>query len=92
MHHLGVNANTDNLVLVNCNSRATTTYTNDSKYHCKTKHIDTKYNFVKDMVAHKEVNMKHISMHKMIAYPLLTKPIPQDVFVKHVKSQRLNRV
>ena len=75
LHHLGVNANTTNLVLVNCNSQAATRYTNDSKCHCKTKHIDTKYNFVKDMVAHKELNMKYISMCKMVANPL-TKPIP----------------
>lgn len=32
----------------------------DCKYHCKTKHIDILFHFVKDMVAHKEVNFKCI--------------------------------
>jgi len=60
-------------------------YTKDPKYHSKTKHIDTKYNFVRDIIACKEIALHYISTHKMVADPL-TKPIPRDVFVKHVKS------
>ena len=47
LDHLGANANTIDLVFVNCDSQTTITYTKGLKYHCKTKHIDTKYNFVK---------------------------------------------
>ena len=54
-------------VIVNCDSQAVIAYTKDPKYHEKTKHIDIKYNFVRDMVAHKKVNMKYISTHEMIA-------------------------
>ena len=60
---------------MNYNNQVAIAYTKDLKYHCKTKHIDTKYNFVKDMVACKEVNKKHISTHEMVINPL-TKPIP----------------
>ena len=73
--HLGVNAKSADSVLVNCDSQAAIAYTMDPKYHSKTKHIDIKYNFVKDMVAHKKVNMKYITMREMVADPL-TKPIP----------------
>jgi hypothetical protein len=33
----------------------------DSKYHRrKANHVDIKYNFVKDMISHKEVNINYI--------------------------------
>ena len=89
--HLGVNAKSADSVLVNCDSQAAIAYTKDPKYHGKTKHIDIKYNFVKDMVAHKKVNMKYIPTREMVADPL-TKPIPRDIFIKHVKSQGLRRI
>ena len=91
LHHLGVNAKSADPIIVNCDSQAAIAYTKDPKYHCKTKHIDTKYNFVKDIVARQEVNMKYISTRDMVADPL-TKPIPRDIFIKHVKSQGMRRI
>ena len=89
--HLGANAKSADSVLVNCDSQPAITYTKDPKYHSKTKHIDIKYNFVKDMVAHKKVNIKYITTREMVADPL-TKSIPRDIFIKHVKSQGLRRI
>ena len=86
--HLGVNAKSADSVLVNCDSQAAIAYTKDTN---KTKHIDIKYNFVKDMVPHKKVNMKYIPTREMVADPL-TKLIPRDIFIKHVKSQGLRRI
>jgi len=51
LNHLGVIRSAADLLLVNCDSQAAKTYTKDPKYHGKTKHIDTEYNFIKDMVA-----------------------------------------
>ena len=75
LDHLGVNANSANLVLVKSDSQAMIAYIKDPKYHYKTKHINTKYNFVENMVARKDENMKYISMHEMVVDPLI-KPIP----------------
>ena len=61
LHHLGVNAKSADLVIVNCDSQVVIAYAKDPKYHCQTKYIDAKYNFVKDIVTCKEVNMKYIS-------------------------------
>jgi transposase InsO family protein len=88
--HLGVFQGAVDPVTVNCDSQAAIAYTKDPKYHGKTKHIDIKYNFVRDMVAQKEVNMKYISTHEMVADPF-TKPIVKDVFYRHVKSLGLRR-
>ena len=35
--------------------------------------------------------MKYITTREMVADPL-TKPIPRDIFIKHVKSQGLRRI
>lgn len=38
-----------------------------------------------ETVVRKEVNVKYISMHKMIVDPLM-KPIARDAYERHVKS------
>ena len=50
LSHLRIKEDASNLVLVNCDSQVAIAFTKDSKYHSKTKHIDIKYNFVRDMV------------------------------------------
>ena len=60
LEHLINKVDTIEPVLVNCDSPTTIAYTKDPKFHAKTKHKDIKYNFMKDMVARKEVKMKYI--------------------------------
>ena len=78
-------------VTVHCDSMAALAYAKDSKYHGRTKHIDIRYHYIRDMVAHNEVVLKHISTSLMIADPL-TKPIGRDVFQAHVRSLGLRRI
>ena len=66
-------------------------YAKDSKYHGRTKHIDIRYRYIRDMITHNEVVLKHISTNLMIVDPL-TKPIGRDVFQAHVKSLGLHRI
>ena len=79
LSHLRIKKDASNPVLVNCDSQAAIAFTKDFKYHSKTKHIDIKYNFVRDMAAQKEVSIQYICTHKMISDPF-TKPIPRDPF------------
>ena len=72
-------------VVISCDSQATIAYIKDLKFHAKTKHINIKYNFVKDMVTRKEVNVKCITTQEMVADPF-TKPIPKEFYFRHVKS------
>ena len=66
-------------------------YAKDLKYHGRTKHIQIRYHFIKDMITQNEVVLKRIPTNEMVAY-LLTKPIAEDAFVNHVRSLSLCRI
>ena len=78
-------------VTVHCDGMAALAYVKNSKYHGKTKHINIQYHYIRDMIAHNEVVLKHISTSLMIADPL-TKPIGMDAFQAHIKSLELHRI
>ena len=80
-----------NPVTVHCDSMAALAYAKDSNYHGKTKHIDIRYHYIRYMVAHNKVVLKHISTSLMIADPL-TKPIGRDIFQAYVRSLGLHRI
>lgn len=78
-------------VEMRCDNTGTIDFAKDPKFHRKTKHIKRRYHFVRDAIKNKEIAIKYISTHKMIADPL-TKPIPRDVFKAHAMSLGLQRV
>ena len=77
-------------VIIMSDSQSSIAYTKDPKFHSKTKHIDIKYHYVKDMVARGEVNLKYISTHDLITNPL-TKAVTRDVFERHINCFGLHR-
>ena len=52
---LKININNDNLVIIYCDSQAVISFSKDAKYHSKSKHIKTTYNFIRDILAKNEV-------------------------------------
>ena len=88
--HLGVVTNTLGPVTIHCDSMAALAYAKDPKYHGRTKHIDLRYHYIRDMIAQKEVILKHIPTTQMVADPL-TKPIARDVYMAHVRTLGLRR-
>ncbi|XP_073317213.1 secreted RxLR effector protein 161-like [Primulina huaijiensis] len=78
--HLGIVSSPVGPLTICCDSQSAIAYTKDPKYHEKTKHIDTKYNFIRDIVEKKEVTLKCIPTHMMVADPF-TKSIPRDIFI-----------
>ena len=80
-----------NPITVHCDSMTALAYAKDSKYHGRTKHIDIRYHYIRDMVAHNEVVLKHISTSLIIVDPL-TNPIGRDVFQAYVRSLGLRRI
>ena len=75
-------------VTLYCDNQAAIAYTKDPRYHSKSKHIETKYNFVRDIVAQKEIKIQYISTQQMVADPL-TKPVTRDVYAIHSRSLSL---
>lgn len=59
-------------------------YTKYAKYHGKSKHIETKYHFVRGIVAEKNVAIRYMSTYDMIVDPF-TKAVTREVFVKHTR-------
>ena len=76
---LGIITLSEEAVTLYSDSTTTLMYAKDPKYHGKSKHIEIKYHFIRDMVVPSEVVMKHISTGSMVVDPL-TKPIARDVF------------
>ncbi|KAK2993245.1 hypothetical protein RJ640_015724 [Escallonia rubra] len=88
---LGVTADADEAVTVHCDNTTTLDFVKDPKYHEKAKHIGLRYHFIRTLVVHREVTMKHIPTCRMVV-DHLTKPITRDVFLPHIRSMGLRRV
>ena len=68
-----------------CDIMVALAYANDLKYHGKTKHIQIRYHFIREVITQNEVLLKHIPTNEMVANPF-TKPIAKDAFIWHVRS------
>lgn len=88
---LSVVSHASDPVTVYCDSTAALDYTKDPKYHGRTKHIDLRMNFIRDIIANNEVILEYMPTGLMVADPL-TKPIPKDAFCRHVSSLGLRRI
>lgn len=49
--YLDIDVDTSNLMMIFCDSIVVLIYAKDLKYRGRTKHIDRKYHYIKDMVA-----------------------------------------
>ncbi|GMP96916.1 hypothetical protein CsSME_00045349 [Camellia sinensis var. sinensis] len=91
LQHLDVVTHTSDPVTIHCDSMAALAYAKDPKYHGRTKHIDVRFNFIRDILAQKEVILEHIPTSRMVADPL-TKPIARDVYLTHVRALGLRKI
>ena len=91
LQSLGIVKGSSEPMIVYSDNQATIAYVTDPKYHGRTKHIDTKNNFIRDITTRKEVFIKYIPTREMVADPF-TKPIPKEMFSVHVKSLGLRRL
>ena len=88
---LRVTSLADEVVKMYCDSMAALAHAKDPKYHSKSKHIQTHYNYIRLAITQGEVILQHISTSIMVANPL-TKAITRDAFQAHVRSLGLCRI
>lgn len=63
-----------------CDNKATISMTKYPTFHSKTKHIDVRFHFIRDLFAKEEIILKHCSTHEQLA-DILTKSLAVDKFV-----------
>ena len=56
----------DEAVKMYCDSMAALAYAKDPKYHSKSKHIQTRYNYIRLAITQEEVILQHISTSRML--------------------------
>ncbi|XP_028086227.1 uncharacterized protein LOC114287147 [Camellia sinensis] len=61
--------------------QSTITFAKNPVFHDRSKHIDTRYHFVKECIAKKEVQLKFVKSHDQIA-DIFTKPLKYEDFTK----------
>ena len=67
LQDIGVVKTAFKLVTLYCDSMVTLAFAKDPKYHGKTKHIQIRYHFVKQIITQNEVVLKHIPTNEMVA-------------------------
>ncbi|KAL0284949.1 UNVERIFIED_CONTAM: Retrovirus-related Pol polyprotein from transposon TNT 1-94 [Sesamum angustifolium] len=77
---LRISVHVDDAVVIYCDNTTAIAYAKDPKYHGRTKHIDTRYHFIRDSIAQEEVVLRHIPTNDMIADPF-TKPLRREHFI-----------
>jgi len=69
----------DSCINLFCDSQSAICLTKDQMFHERTKHIDVKYHYVRDVVAQGKLKVCKISTHDNLA-DMLTKPVPVAKF------------
>ena len=66
-----------------CDNEPAVFYAHNNKSSGAVKHIDIKFNVVKEQIQDHIVSLEHVSTKKMLADPL-TKGLPPNVFREHL--------
>jgi hypothetical protein len=69
----------DSCIKLFCDSQSVIYLTKDQMFHERTKHIDIKYHYVRDVVARGKLQVRKISTHDNPA-DMMTKPVPVAKF------------
>lgn len=86
---ISLNNNQDILILF-CDNQGTIKFTESTQFHRRTKHIDNKWNFVKDEIQSGRIQMKYVSTEYQLA-DILTKGLAKNRFnlLKELLSLRV---
>ena len=66
-------------------NKAAVQIANNDLIHSSIKHLDIKYKFVREFIALKQIRVRHVGTHYMIA-DILTKAVPRTVLVSMLQQ------
>jgi len=82
VQHLGPRGHLEEIRIINIDNQGALTLERNPQFHACTKHIDIQYHFVPEHVENKSIALIYCPTGEMTV-DILTKPLPQPVFVKH---------
>ncbi|TYH18023.1 hypothetical protein ES288_A05G236600v1 [Gossypium darwinii] len=62
-----------------CDNKETITMTKNPTFHNRTKHVDIRYHFIRDLVANGEITLEYYSTQDQLA-DVLTKSLSKEKF------------
>jgi hypothetical protein len=65
--------------IIHCDNQSCVKLSDNLVFHDKSKHIEIKYHYIRDMVRRKEVHVQYLPTHEQIAY-IFTKPLGKMKF------------
>ena len=63
-----------------CDNTSPIVLSNNSIFHKRTKHIDVKYHFIKELISNDEIVLQHCRSQEQLAN-IFTKPLARENFV-----------
>lgn len=91
MINLNVTVHADDAIIIYCANKVVIAYTKNPKYHGRSQHIETRYHFIRDIVAQGQIVSRFTSTSDIIADPF-TKSLVRDIFHKYVKKLGLCKI
>ena len=67
--------------VVHCDNQSCIKLTKNLVFHDRSKHLDMKYHYIRDLVQRKTVKLQYIATSEQVA-DILTKPLPLRYFVQ----------
>ena len=65
--------------LIFCDNSSTIALSKNSVFHKRTKHIDTRFHYIKELVSNEEIVLQHCRTQEQVV-DILTKPLAQKSF------------
>lgn len=66
LQSLRLTAHVNEAVIIYCDNTAALAFTKNTKYHGSMQHIDTRYHFINESAAQRQIALKHISTVNMV--------------------------
>lgn len=71
-----------------CDNKSAIELTKNPVFHDRSKHIDIKYHFIREIVQNKEININYCKTEDQVV-DIFTKPLKFELFVKLKKMLRM---